>query len=251
MYRERQSRVGGAVVWAHTGEPGGEGRVLPDGCMDLLMWDGRLVVAGPDTRAYLFARQPGSRITGLRLPPGVGPLVFGAPAHEFRDRRVPLAEVWSGRSVRLLQERVAEAPDAGRALEAVAAGRLAEQGSSPVRPVAGPVRPVARLLARGRGVAEVAREVGLSERQLHRRCLDAFGYGPKTLARVLRMQEALLLAGGGVPPAEVAHLAGYADQAHLSRDVRALAGVPLGRLLGQDSGAKRSTPLPSGSATTA
>ncbi|MGW5695942.1 helix-turn-helix domain-containing protein, partial [Streptomyces asiaticus] len=69
------------------------------------------------------------------------------------------------------------------------------------------------------------------ERQLHRRSLAAFGYGPKTLGRVLRLNRALDLARTGLPFAEVAATAGYADQAHLARDVRALAGVPLGRLL--------------------
>ncbi|QPP09000.1 helix-turn-helix transcriptional regulator [Streptomyces bathyalis] len=244
MYRERRSLVDGAVVWTHGTMPDGEGRVLPDGCMDLLLWDGALVVAGPDTRAHLFTRAAGSRMTGLRLPPGTGPLVFGVPAHELRDRRVPLGELWPSAAVRVLEERIAEAPAAGRALESIAAERLA--GREPL-----PSGEVAELLARGRGVASVARALGLSERQLHRRCLDAFGYGPKTLARVLRMQGALRLAARGMPPAQVAAVAGYADQAHLSREVRALAGATLRELSPQGSGANRSTPLPSGSATTA
>lgn len=74
--------------------------------------------------------------------------------------------------------------------------------------------------------------MGLSERQLHRRSLAAFGYGPKTLARVLRFDRALALAQDGVPLAETAALAGYADQPHLAREVKALSGVPLGRLRG-------------------
>jgi AraC-like DNA-binding protein len=67
---------------------------------------------------------------------------------------------------------------------------------------------------------------------LHRRSLTAFGYGPKTLARILRLQRALALARKGVPFAETAARAGYADQAHLARDVRELAGMPLGQLVG-------------------
>ena len=66
---------------------------------------------------------------------------------------------------------------------------------------------------------------------MHRRSLAAFGYGPKTLARILRFQRALALARAGTPLAEVAVRSGYADQAHLAREVRALAGVPLGRLM--------------------
>ncbi|OMI40139.1 AraC family transcription regulator [Streptomyces sparsogenes DSM 40356] len=66
---------------------------------------------------------------------------------------------------------------------------------------------------------------------MHRRSLAAFGYGPKTLARVLRLNRALDAARAGTAFAEVAALAGYADQAHLAREVKALTGVPLGRLL--------------------
>jgi AraC-like DNA-binding protein len=267
MYRERRSCLNGAVVWAQSDVPAGEGRVLPDGCMDLLLWDGELVIAGPDTRAHLFSAQTGTRMTGLRFPPGMGPLVFGVRAHELRDQRVPLAAVWPERTVRLLAEQAAGSPRPGRALESVAAGRLREladprqgEGQSTGQPEApfalAVTRSVVGLLSQGRAVADIALAVGLSERQLHRRCRDAFGYGPKTLARVLRMRQALRMAGDGAPLAEVAFGAGYADQAHLSREFRALAGVPAtellaGRAAAQDRGAKRSTPLPSGSASIA
>jgi AraC-like DNA-binding protein len=103
--------------------------------------------------------------------------------------------------------------------------------------VAGPdTRPrvaslAAGALARGESVGATAARLGLSDRQLRRRCLVAFGYGPKTLQRVLRFQRALRLARQGVPFAEVACAAGYADQAHLAHDVRDLAGVTLSDLL--------------------
>jgi AraC-like DNA-binding protein len=91
------------------------------------------------------------------------------------------------------------------------------------------------------GVRRVADRLGVSERQLHRRSLTLFGYGPKTAQRILRFQRALRLArldragGRGRAPgfglAAVAAEAGYADQAHLARDVRALAGVTLSDLI--------------------
>ncbi len=80
-------------------------------------------------------------------------------------------------------------------------------------------------------VARVADELGLSERQLLRRCLTAFGYGPKTLQQVLRFQRALRLARAGGRLVDVAVLSGYADQAHLARESRRLAGVPITQLL--------------------
>lgn len=230
MYAERpSSRVTGAVVWTWTTAPAAGSLVLPDGCMDLLLWDDELVVAGPDTRAHSFAYDPGTRISGLRFPPGTGPRVLGVRAHELRDLRVPLGDVWGTRAVRELGERVAGAADRGRALETLALRSLRGEGTGDE---ARRMQRVAAMLRAGHGVAEVARAVGLSERQLHRRCLDSFGYGAKTLARVLRLRGALSLARGGVPLAETASRAGYADQAHLARDVRALAGRSMTALLG-------------------
>lgn len=226
MYLERASRLDGAVVWTNASSGGGTGLVLPDGCMDLLWNDGRLLIAGPDTRAQEPVGSP-SRWAGLRFYPGTAPAFLGVPAHELRDRRVELADLWPVSLVRRLTARVNAAVDPASGLEEVALERAGEvDGPDPL------LRQVVAALDAGRPVAATADELGLGARQLHRRSLAAFGYGPKTLARVLRMQRALALARGGVPFAETAVRAGYADQAHLARDVRELAGLPLGELLG-------------------
>ncbi|MBA2472696.1 MAG: AraC family transcriptional regulator, partial [Pseudonocardiales bacterium] len=108
-------------------------------------------------------------------------------------------------------------------------------------------------LRTGSSVAATADALGWTERTLHRRCRDAFGYGPSVLRRILRFQVALRLAGQGVPFATTATRAGYADQAHLAREVRALPGASLSQLIRAQlpSGANRSTPRPSGSCSTA
>jgi AraC-like DNA-binding protein len=82
----------------------------------------------------------------------------------------------------------------------------------------------------GVGLATTAERLGLSERQIRCRCQAGFGYGSKTLARILRCRRAVGPARAGTPFAEVAVVTGYADQAHLAREVRALSGVPLGVL---------------------
>ena len=224
-------------------------RVLPDGCLDLL-WSSRagLLVAGPDRIAQVSETAPAEQWVGLRLPPGVGPAVFGVPAFELRDRRVPLADVWGARAAATLADQVADAAEprpaggaaaaGGAVAEAVAAADAALSGIGAVlaavaarrlRAADGPDRlgrRVAAALAAGASVTETAAQAGLDPRSLLRHSRHLFGYGPKTLARILRMRRALALARTGVPLAEVAVRAGYADQAHLTRDVRALAGVP-------------------------
>jgi transcriptional regulator GlxA family with amidase domain len=89
---------------------------------------------------------------------------------------------------------------------------------------------VARL-RHGAPVHALAGELYVSERQLRRRVGTAVGYGPKRLARVLRLGRALAAARSGEELARVAADAGYADQAHFAGDCRELAGVPPSALL--------------------
>jgi AraC-like DNA-binding protein len=224
VYAERPSaRVPGAVLWS-VSAAGTGGSVLPDGCMDLIWSGGRLLVAGPDTRAHTSAPvTPGSPVLGLRLPPGAAPVLLGVPADALRDQRPELADLWGARAACPWRDAVAAGGAA--ALERRVAVRLGERGG-PARDAA----VVARLVAAGHDAAEVADRLGVTTRTLHRRSLAAFGYGPRTLGRVLRLQRVLPLLDAGLPLADVAQRAGYADQPHLSREVRALAGRSPARL---------------------
>jgi len=225
-YREWPARPAGTVAWTRpASDHASTTRILPDGCTDIMWHDDQLVVAGPDTVAQLNHTGPGRPYEALRFAPGLGPAVLGVPGDALRDQRVPLSALWAAGAVRDLTDRLREArtPAARVAiLEDTAAERLRRTRPDPVTAT------IARHLRAGATVAASASAVGLSERQVHRRSLAAFGYGPKTLARILRMQRAVALARAGRAFADVAADAGYADQAHLAREVKALAGVPLG-----------------------
>ncbi|MCU1391704.1 MAG: AraC family transcription regulator [Ilumatobacteraceae bacterium] len=225
MYQERSSRLAGAVVWTSVGD-GRAKRILPDGSMDVI-WDGTsLFVAGPDTTAQVVPARPGNVSVGLRFAPGTAPTVLGVAAHELVDQRAELEDVWSTRAVRPMVDRLAAGDDAGRLLEEIAIDRLAGTDGPP--PI---VDAITAMLDRGDPVPDVAAEVGLSARQLQRRCIDAYGYGPKMLARILRLQRAIGQLRLDVPRAHAAAITGYADQAHLAREVRELAGTTIGDLL--------------------
>jgi AraC-like DNA-binding protein len=157
-------------------------------------------------------------VVGLRFAPGTAPTVLGVPADEVRDARVELGELWGPGPAGRAHDRVAGAPRRGRALEQLA-GRLVEDTPPPSW--------VARAADRcdaGWSTREVADELGWSERTLHRRARHAFGYGTATLTRILRFRRATALIRAGRPLGEVAADTGYADQPHLSREVRALSG---------------------------
>ncbi|MCS7476137.1 helix-turn-helix domain-containing protein [Umezawaea endophytica] len=224
-YEERPALGGLGLAWTKTSSGAGPSRVVPDGCTDII-WSrdaNELFVAGPDTCAKVGAGSS-STLFAVRFKPGVGPAAFGVPAHVLRDLRVPLADLWP--SADRLVDELNAATDPCAVLVDAAGRRLRE---TPPDPALGAV--VAAV--RDHRVPEVADRLGIGARQLHRRSLAAFGYGPKVLARVLRFDRAMGLAWAGVPFAEIAHRAGYADQAHLSREVKDLAGVPLGVLLGR------------------
>ncbi|MFE9746208.1 helix-turn-helix domain-containing protein [Saccharothrix saharensis] len=220
MYAERPF-PGLACVWRRTTSSTAVGRVVPDGCTDIIYaaGTGEVFVAGPDTVAHVTSVRPGT-LFGVRFGPGVGPSAFGVPAVELRDQRVALSELW-GPSARL-EDDLAAASDPCAVLAAAALARLRETPPSPL---------VGAITSFSGNVGDLARSLGMSTRHLHRRSLAAFGYGPKVLHRVLRFDRAVKLARDGVPFADVAHRTGYADQAHLSREVRELAGVPLGQLI--------------------
>lgn len=205
-----------------------EHRVLPDGCIDLIWKDGVLWVAGPDTRARTAVSDAGARYAALRFAPGMAARVLQVPAAELRDRMVQLSDVWGATRVRVWEEQLAEPQARVQRLQVLVSRRVAEVGAGERR-----LLELVAMLDRGASVGVAAKASGEHVRTLHRRCLESFGYGPKMLAKVLRFQRALKLARAGASLGAIAASAGYADQSHLARDVRALAGVPLRALLAE------------------
>jgi AraC-like DNA-binding protein len=186
----------------------GEHLILPDAVTDLVIRDGEAIVAGVDTQALTVPARAGATILGIRLRPGAVPDVLGMPADELRDLRVPLEELWGAD---------------GRAFAEDPLGVLERRlrGATP-RDVA--AARATQLIERGAPLPVAAHATGLGERQLRRRFTTAVGYGPKTFARIVRFQRALARIRAGQPLAAAAADAGYADQAHMTREAVALSG---------------------------
>jgi AraC-like DNA-binding protein len=210
--------------------PAGRRRILPDGRMDLVWIRGHgVLVAGPQSR---FTNRPVEAplvAFGARFHPGAATSLLRVPAAELLDWHVPLAAVDSRLAARLdaLLEGARDDREALAALGRELTRRLADlaQPDPALRAAVGLLRDSSM------SVAAVAERVFLSERQLHRRFTESVGYGPKTLQRILRFQRALAeLRTPRVQLAGAAAAAGYADQAHLSRESRRLAGLSPGEL---------------------
>jgi AraC-like DNA-binding protein len=213
-----------ACTWERQADEERVQRVIPDGCVDLIWFgDRELLIAGADTGPRQVGVPGGSHTSAIRLRPGAAGAVLGLPASEVRDLLFPAASVWGGQAT-ALEESLAEAGPQLR-LELLSAA-VAGRGVEPDRLVVAAAR---HLAAAGSRVGEVASELGVSERQLHRRTLAAVGYGPKMLARVARLRK--LVALDGQPLAWRALEAGYASQAHMTDEVRRLTGLTPVRFL--------------------
>jgi AraC-like DNA-binding protein len=205
-----------------------EQRVLPDACIDIVLIHGQPPrVIGPWDVPFVARLAVGTSITGARLHPGRASCLLGLPASEFLNQSVPIADITGGlQSARL--EEVTEAPNAAARRSALAQELVAS--TEEFAPMDQAVLAGIRWLARrphGR-VGQLSRWIGISERQLHRRFSAAIGYGPKTFQSVLRFQRLLNTArewGAAQSLTDLAAIAGYADQAHMTRDVHRLADV--------------------------
>jgi AraC-like DNA-binding protein len=202
-----------ACLWVRVAGTADELRVVPDGCTDVVWQQGvGTTVAGPDTTAKLVGRTPGDVLVGIRFLPGAGGGALGVPLDALRDLRVDVADVNRAFDV---DGNLAPGDVVERFVAAVT-GRSAD--------------PLVAAAARRVGHQEIgalARDLYVSERQLRRRFHAAVGYGPKTLARVLRFRRFVeAIDRGHTDLAAMAWEAGYADQAHLTREATRLAGLP-------------------------
>jgi AraC-like DNA-binding protein len=223
--------------WSNTLEPDGASRlaVVPDGCVDITWIDGELVVAGPDVAVAISPVTRVSTVIGARFRPGAAHRWLGIPMSEIVGGRVALEEFWGARA-REIAQRIGDASSSMnrvRAMEEAFTGFASD--FEPPPPALGFVFSALRTESAGHGMRIILARLGFSPRTLRRRCQEAFGYGPKTLDRILRFQRFLRLSREITQPrlAALAFEAGYADQAHLTREVRRLSGFSPAAILSQ------------------
>lgn len=225
--------------------PGIPNRVLPDGCSDLIVGisnDPTPMAVGTMSTAAVVPMIGRVDLFGIRFHPGGALPLLGTPLAELTDRRVPLEALW-GRQAQALAGAWEPARLAERAerAERVLRTRVALWARGP-RGDEALVAEAVSLLRRARGgvgVGQVAAALGVGQRRLERAFGRSVGLSPKALGRVLRFRRALQdlrrgrtgAAGSGW--AALAISAGYADQSHLIRDFRALAGLTPMRYLAE------------------
>ena len=184
------------------------------------------VIGGPRTTFYGKWMGDAVYSVGVQFYPGVAEPLFGVPADTLAERHTNLDAVW-GHHAEQLWERLLAAPTPEEqlgVLETVMLARLPGYSLS----VSGVMHPAISFglgrFAQGATVTEVVRESGYSHRYFNALFKRATGLSSKAYCRVRRLQH-VLAAPRDTALAELALAAGFADQAHLQREFRALTGV--------------------------
>lgn len=229
------------TVWIQrTGEAAYVQRHLPTGGVEIhFPIGGRPQLVGPLTGPEVEVIPAHTTIVGVRFHPGTAP-PLPTVLDDLVDQRVSLVDLWGSLEDRLV-EAMARAGTPERALMLLQA-HLVQEFRTAVRvdPLVGEA--VQALMPwHPLNIDTLANHLALSASQLRRRCLHAVGMSPKVLQRTLRFQGFLALAQAGATPtgrrdadgtAGLAIDAGYADQAHLSRECLRLTGLTPSQLLG-------------------
>lgn len=211
-------------------------RIFPDGATDIVVAESKAAVHGPAPSFRLLSLK--APMAGLRIRRGAARAVLGVGRSELAAGPVPLEALWGNRG-RELGDDLAEfcAPEA----RVIPLARLIKERLVPVAALDGAVQATIDRMDRtpSSAIRDLARHAGLSERHLRRRFRDHVGLGIKHYARIMRFQRLLDATRlckhrfGAVSPgwagAAVDH--GFADQAHLIREVKAFAGLTPAELL--------------------
>ncbi len=179
-------------------------------------------LAGPHARPIVLDTHDFRWLAAVQFRPGAAAAFFSMPMTETRDQVVDLADLWRSDGVSL-RERLLEAPTPGEKLAVLEACLLDH-----LHPRFDPaIAWAVALLRQSVPVAVVACRLGLQPKTLTRRFSAWTGLPPKRFARVCRLQSVLrtVRQASTIDWCGLAAQHGFADQAHLAHEFRALAGI--------------------------
>jgi AraC-like DNA-binding protein len=207
-----------------------EVHTLPDGCVDLTIdvRERRAFVTGLSTEAHSWQNVGPIELVGARFFPGAALPLVGTAIGELPHEWTPLEEFLASD----LAERVADAPNRAARIAILRQFLIGRIGGAEID---SRVRIATELLWHSGGAISLpvlGRSAGASPRNLARLFHEWVGLSPKRVARIARFQKLLAQVQSGefIDWSQLAFELGYFDQAHLIREVSALAGVTPTRL---------------------
>jgi len=234
--------------WAGTPGPAGNGpeefhRVVPDGCIDILVefdlspgeTGGRVVpafadrtsVVGTMSRPLIVTPGPAACFLGVRFKPGKAMGFLGASAGELTDQSIPLTQFW-GRESGCLEAQLTERHDIGTKLallETTLLGKLERKKDEDPY-----VEALVGMILGRRGAVSIgalSQFAGISRQHVARKFDRHVGISPKLFCRIMRFQELMrtIRLGSDTDWATTALELGYYDQAHMISEFKEFSGL--------------------------
>lgn len=183
------------------------------------------VIGGVRETTYCKEMEPLTPAVGMLLRPGALELLSGAPATQFSGTHTSLNSVWGDSSVAQILEILRCAGTLSQKLDALEI--FLRRCLPQVQCAHVAVTHALSRFASGARVADVVLETGLSHRHFIKLFTTSVGLSPKRFQRIQRLNHAVSI-NKKFPTlswAEIAAASGYADQAHLIRELRRIVGV--------------------------
>ncbi len=208
--------------------------VMPDGACNLTLVEpgpgGNFFVSltGPNALALRVPVFKGVRYRGIRLKPGAVRAFLGLDVALVANKNTPLQAILPD-CYAALQQGLSPLPSS-LAEFAAKAGQLFADRAEHTHVLDRAVQDLVALLIQSEGEAPLGallESFGLGERQLRRRFVAEVGLTPKVFSRLRRVRRACadLLQHAPAGVAAISYDHGYSDQAHFSRELRAVFGM--------------------------
>jgi AraC-like DNA-binding protein len=200
---------------------------------------GQVPLFGANGGPFRVRVKGGFAVTGFAIRPSGWHALFAEPHHLVADRMLPLQQLWGDLADTMLASMMAATDDAGQlaAMERAITQRIEELNSPAPDAQMAQFEVFARTNSTIR-VEDAASQLGLSVRQLERRCRAAFGLTPKAVLRRSRfLDSATAFRGFSTPSEAELNALDYFDQSHMNREFRRFTGLTPGRF------AQAQTPL--------
>ena len=188
---------------------------------------GPVVFFGPNEFPLRVRVKGPFTVAGFAIHPGGWKSLFDRSARDYADQMIPLAAAWGNIADRLWAETQNETDDSRlvEAMEQAILARLAWIGLRAPDTQMNEFAEIARSDSTIR-IDDAAARIGLSVRQLERRCLATFGLSPKAVLRRSRFLDmATAMRGFSSPSEEELAALRYFDQSHLTCEFKRFAGM--------------------------
>lgn len=214
-------------------------RIVPDGCVDILLIykDGQVtgIAAGTFLTYHETKTSLCGEIFGVRFLPGMLPAFLHIRPKDLLEHYIPLEDLLPDGST-LLTDMAAQKTFAGRISTFLSHYLHEEKNRQKPYGKTELVQAVKQLAYESDGkirIGEMQEKTGYSKRYIHKVFIEDMGYSPKTFCKIIQFQRSLKYLNYGAPEkmTDAAVMLGYYDQSQFIRDFEKFAGTTPGRYL--------------------